>query len=150
MKIALGADHRGFQLKEQIKEYLASRDFELEDFGTKSEDSVDYPDYAFKVAESVAGRRADVGIIVCFTGVGMSIAANKVRGIRAALCVDENTASYARAHNDANVLVLSSGLTDPSTAIKIIDTWLAQGFEGGRHRQRINKISAYEDTSNRD
>jgi ribose 5-phosphate isomerase B len=149
MKIALGADHRGFQLKEQIREYLEEKGVEIKDFGTTSEESVDYPDFAFKVAESVARRQSDIGIIICFTGIGMSIAANKVRGIRAALCVDEDMASYARAHNDANVLVLSSGMTDPSTALTIIETWLEQDFEGGRHRQRINKISAYEDSAYR-
>jgi len=149
MKIALGADHRGFELKEKIKDYLKNKSIECHDFGTVSNSSTDYPDFAFKVAENVAARRFDSGIISCFTGIGMAIAANKVKGVRAALCLDESMAVYARAHSDANVLVLSAGLTDFSTVQKIVDTWLKQKFEGGRHQKRIDKITAYENSSDR-
>ncbi len=148
MKIALGADHRGFELKEKVKDYLQRKGIEFHDFGTVSNSAVDYPDFAFKVGESVAHKKFDYGIIICYTGIGMSIAANKVKGIRAALCLDDKMAYYARAHNDANILVLSAKLCDFEHVYKsIIDCWLTQNFEGERHRRRIEKISNYENST---
>ena len=150
MKIAIGADHRGFELKEKIKSYLKKKGFEYHDFGTISNSSVDYPDFANKVAESVADKHFDSGIIICYTGIGMSIAANKVKGIRAALCLDDLMAYYARAHNDANVLVLSAKFCDLEHIYrKIIDRWFSEKFEGERHIRRIGKISNYEDSTYR-
>ncbi len=144
MKISLGADHRGFELKEKLKEYLSGQGHEVIDFGTASTESVDYPDFGFKVAESVARGEADFGVLVCWTGNGMNIAANKVKGVRSALCLNDEMATLARAHNDANVLALASCFVSESTAKKILDVWLATDFEGGRHARRLEKITGYE------
>ncbi len=144
MKISLGADHRGFELKEKLKEYLSGQGHELIDFGTTSTESVDYPDFGFKVAESVAKGEADFGVLVCWTGNGMNIAANKVKGVRSALCLNDEMATLARAHNDANVLALASCFVSESTAKKIMDVWLATDFEGGRHARRLDKITSRE------
>jgi ribose 5-phosphate isomerase B len=143
MKIALGADHRGFELKEKIKKYLMDLGHQVTDFGTHSTESVDYPDFGFKVAESVAKEEADFGITVCWTGNGMNIVANKVKGIRSALCLNEEMASLARAHNNANVLALSSKFVSEEKAKKIVDVFLRTEFEGGRHARRLEKIEDF-------
>jgi ribose 5-phosphate isomerase B len=144
MKIALGADHRGFELKEKVKKYLTELGHQVTDFGTDSTESVDYPDFGFKVAESVAKGEVDFGITVCWTGNGMNISANKVKGIRSALCLDEEMAMLARAHNDANVLALASNFVWEEMAKKILDVWLTTEFEGGRHTRRLEKITQHE------
>ncbi len=142
IKIALGADHAGLELKEKVREYLVSRGYEVEDHGTNSPQSVDYPDYAEKVAARVAAKEVGFGVLVCGTGLGVAMAANKVPGIRAAPCNDTISARLAREHNDANVLTLGGRLTDEATARKILDTWLATPFAGGRHERRVEKIAA--------
>jgi ribose 5-phosphate isomerase B len=144
MKIALGADHRGFELKEKVKKYLTELGHQVTDFGTDSTASVDYPDFGFRVAESVARGEVDFGITVCWTGNGMNIAANKVKGIRSALCLDEEMAMLARAHNDANVLALASNFVWEEMAKKILDVWLTTEFEGGRHVKRLEKIAKHD------
>jgi ribose 5-phosphate isomerase B len=148
MKISLGADHKGFELKEKIKKYLTDLGHQVTDFGTNSIQSVDYPDFGLKVAESVAKGESDFGITVCWTGNGMNIVANKVKGIRSALCLNEEMASLARAHNDANVLALSSKFVSEELAKRILDVWLSTEFEGGRHKRRIDKIIAFEKMTN--
>ncbi len=137
---ALGADHGGFELKEALKEHLASQGVTLADFGTHSTLSTDYPDYAQAVAQNVIGQKAELGLLCCTTGVGMCMAANKVPGIRAALVVDEQMAQLARKHNNANVLCLGGKITAPGLAKKIVDAFLSAHFEGGRHERRINKM----------
>ena len=144
MKIAIGADHRGFELKEEIKQYLLTLGHQVTDFGTSSTESVDYPDFGFKVAESVAKNEADFGIAICWTGNGINIAANKVKGVISALCLNEEMASFARSHNDANVLALSSKYVSSDLAAKIVDVWLSTKFEGGRHARRLEKIRNHE------
>jgi len=144
MKISLGADHKGFELKEKIKKYLSDLGHQVKDFGTYSTQSVDYPDFGFKVAESVAKGESDFGIVFCWTGNGMNIVANKVKGIRSALCLNEEMAMLARAHNNANVLSLASKFVSEDQAKKIVDVWLSTEFEGGRHKPRIDKIKGYE------
>ncbi len=140
VSVALGADHAGFALKEEVRQHLSRSKITFVDFGTPTPDSCDYTDFAQAVAESVARGQADFGILACTTGIGMSIAANKVPGIRAAVVNDEETASLARRHNDANVLCLASRTTSPVAAAKIIDAFLAARFEGGRHERRVRKI----------
>ncbi len=142
LRIAVGSDHAGFPLKEKVREYLVSRGYEVEDHGTESAESVDYPDYAEKVATRVAAKEVNFGVVVCGTGVGVAISANKVPGIRAAPCNDTLTARMAREHNDANVLTLGGRVVDESTARKILDVWLATPFAGGRHQRRVDKIAA--------
>jgi ribose 5-phosphate isomerase B len=144
MKIALGSDHAGFELKEKIRQKLQSQGIEIDDRGTQSPDSCDYPDYAQAVADQVAAHGADFGILVCGTGIGMSIAANKVPGIRAARVVTESDAGLAREHNDANVLTLGARVTGDEEAFKIIDKWLATPFARGRHGRRVDKVMAIE------
>ncbi|MFQ6002618.1 MAG: ribose 5-phosphate isomerase B [Candidatus Zixiibacteriota bacterium] len=144
MKISLGADHRGFELKEKIKKYLKDLGHEVTDFGTHSTQSVDYPDFGFKVAESVAKEKSDFGITFCWTGNGMNIVANKVKGIRSALCINEEMARLARSHNNANVLALASKFVSEEQAKKILTVWLSTEFEGGRHIPRLEKIKTYE------
>ncbi len=139
-KIALGADHGGFELKEVLKKYLQERGVTITDFGTHSLESTDYPDYAQLVANSVVDRKAEIGVLVCTTGIGMSITANKVPGIRAAMVCDPEAASLTRRHNDANVLCLSGRFTSPDQAKKILDNFLNSQFEGGRHERRVNKM----------
>lgn len=142
VKIALGSDHAGFALKEKVREYLVSKGYDVKDHGPRSAESVDYPDYAEKVAERVAAREATYGVLVCGTGLGMAISANKVPGIRATPCADTLSARLAREHNDANVLTLGGRLLDEATAQKILDTWLSTPFAGGRHERRVQKIDA--------
>ena len=141
-KIAVGADHAGFALKEKVREYLSSKGYEVEDEGTDSPGSVDYPDYAEKVAARVATQEAKFGVLMCGTGLGMAISANKVPGIRAATCNDTLSAHFARSHNNANVLTMGGRLVDEATAQKILDTWLSTEFQGGRHERRVEKIGA--------
>ena len=142
MKIALASDHAGFELKEAIKKYIVSH--EIVDFGTFSEESMDYPDTGFQAAESVASGECDRGILICGSGIGMSIVANKVKGVRAALCLTTEFAKLARNHNDANILVLPGRFISHHLAGEIIRVWLSADFEGGRHRRRLEKIKEYE------
>jgi ribose 5-phosphate isomerase B len=139
-KIAIGADHAGFHAKEVIKRFLAAQGFEMEDVGAASEESVDYPDYARQVAERVAAGRAQVGILLCGTGIGMSITANKVPGVRAALAHDIMTAHMAREHNDANVLTIGARVVPEEQTIAIVREFLNTSFAGGRHQRRVDKI----------
>jgi len=141
MKIALGADHAGFELKEKIKEYLLKKGgIEVIDKGTNSKESVDYPKYGHAVANAVVSKEVDFGILVCTTGVGISIAANKIKGVRAALCTNEFMARMARSHNDANVLALGQRVIGLDHALAIIDVFLETPFEGGRHERRVKLI----------
>ena len=140
MKIALASDHAGFAEKERIKSFLTDLGLEVSDLGTSSEASVDYPDYARKVAEEVAGGRADQGVLVCGSGTGMAITANKVPGVRAAVAWSEETARLARQHNDANVLAIGARTTPPGDIPKIVSAWFSTEFEGGRHADRVRKI----------
>jgi ribose 5-phosphate isomerase B len=142
--IALGADHAGWQLKEEIKAWLLERNVELLDFGTHSPDSVDYPDYAAQVGEAVAAGKAARGVLVCGTGIGMAMAANKVPGVRAAFCPDLFTARMSREHNDANVLALGGRLTSGEVALEIVEMWLRAEFQGGRHARRVGKLTELE------
>lgn len=144
IKVAIGSDHAGFALKESVREHLQGLGYEVEDCGTHSTDPADYPDYARKVAERVAGRAVDTGIVVCGTGLGVAIAANKVPGIRAATCNNTLLARFARAHNDANVLAMGGRIVDRAQAEKILDTWFSTPFAGGRHEERVEKITAIE------
>ena len=140
MKIALAADHGGFALKETIKEYLRSRGIKIVDLGTHSEESVDYPIYGKACAEAVASGKADRGIVCCGTGIGISIAANKVKGIRCGLCTSVEMAEMTRKHNNANMLAMGGRTTDPDLAIEITKTWLDTEFEGGRHKRRTDML----------
>lgn len=141
MIIALGADHAGYLLKEKIKKYLTEKKLEFKDYGTFKLDSCDYPEFGYKVSQAVVTQEVNVGILICGTGIGMSITANKIKGIRAALATDVETAQLSRLHNDANVLCLSGRKLEEEQAIKIVETWLNTSFEGGRHEGRINLIS---------
>ena len=144
MKIAIGSDHRGYNLKQKIMEYLPGMGHTFQDFGCLSTDSVDYPDIAIKVAENVALGEFESGILICGTGLGMSIAANKVKGVRAALCYDALAASRARKHNNANVLCLKGEDVDSNSSLEIVRIFLSTDFEGGRHARRIEKITILE------
>ncbi len=141
MKLAIGADHAGYYLKEQVKEFLKSKNIDFKDYGTFKIESCDYPEYAYKVGQAIVNGEADLGILICGTGIGMSITANKIKGIRAALVYDEQTAKLSRQHNDANVLCMGGRLTPEEEAKKIVDVWLNTSFEGGRHEKRIKLIS---------
>jgi len=143
-RIAIGCDHRGFALKEQIMPFLQDTGHSYQDFGCYNTTPVDYPDIAQKVGEAVVSGDFDQGILICHTGIGMSIAANKIRGIMAALCCDVFAAQRARQHNDANVLCLRGENIDTKSALEIVKTFLATDFEGGRHIQRVNKIKVLE------
>jgi len=144
MKVALAADHAGFEEKEKIKATLDSLGVEYDDMGTNSPDSVDYPDYARKVAEAVSRGDYEQGLLVCGSGTGMAIAANKVHGVRAAVAWNEETASLARRHNNANVLSLAARITPGAEIPKILEAWFSSDFEGGRHATRVDKISELE------
>ncbi len=144
VKIGIGSDHGGFELKEEIKKYLLSKGIEFVDYGTNSPSSVDYPDYGRRVAEGVVGNEVDRGIVICGTGIGISIAANKVKGIRCALCSDSYSARMSREHNNANILALGARVLGVGLALDIVNTWLNSEFEGGRHAIRVNKISDIE------
>ena len=149
MKIALGSDHGGYSLKNEIMEYLSSNGYEIKDFGTYTKESCDYPDYAEKVAKAVASKEFDLGILICGTGIGMSIVANKVPGIRAALCSDTFSAHATREHNNANILALGERIVGPGLALDIVKTFLDAKFQGERHERRLNKISAIEKEYNK-
>ena len=144
MSIALGSDHAGFQLKEDVKRYLDERHLPYIDFGTDSDASVDYPEYAGRVARAVASGQCDRGILVCRTGIGMSIAANKVRGIRAAAVCDLESARLSRSHNDANVLTLAGQAMASHLAREIVRVFLETSFAGGRHQRRVDAIARLE------
>ena len=143
-RIALGSDHAGFLVKEVIRKYLEAAGYAVDDQGTSSEESVDYPDFGKAVGERVASKQADLGIAVCGSGIGISIAANKVPGIRAALAHDVNTARLAREHNDANVLALGGRIVTESAAVEMVQTFLTTSYLGGRHQRRVDKITAIE------
>jgi ribose 5-phosphate isomerase B len=142
MKFYIGTDHAGIELKDWTVELLRSKGHEVEDFGPYTKDRVDYPDYAHKVATAVLEDSESQGILICGSGIGMSMAANRHAGIRAALCHDAYTAMVAREHNDANILCFGERIVGKGVAESIIDAWLANGFEGGRHVQRVKKIEA--------
>jgi ribose 5-phosphate isomerase B len=144
MNIAIGADHAGYELKEKLKHFLGERGADVRDVGTDSTESVDYPDYARMVGEEVAAKKADFGILVCGSGIGMAIAANKVPGVRAANVTSENEAQLSREHNDANVLAMGARVVDEAKAFRIVEAWLRTAFAGGRHRQRVEKIAQIE------
>ncbi|MFQ5805994.1 MAG: ribose 5-phosphate isomerase B [Phycisphaerae bacterium] len=144
MKISIGSDHRGYEAKERIKALVQEQGITVIDHGTDSRESCDYPDKGLAVARDVAEGRADRGILFCGSGVGMSITANKVAGVRAALCHDELTAQLSRRHNNANVLCLPADLVGDALMRSMVRTWLQTEFEGGRHSRRVNKIEAYE------
>lgn len=145
MKIVLGSDHAGFNLKEKIKKYLKEQDFLFDDLGTYSTDPVDYPDITLKVAKSVAKGEYTRGIIICGTGIGTAIAANKVPGIRAALCHDPVSSSFSRTHNDANILTLGERIIGPNLALEIVRIFLTTEFSRGRHIRRVEKIKKIEE-----
>ena len=144
MKIAIGSDHGGFKLKQQIIEFLKKKKYKLKDFGTYSKRSCDYPEIAYKVAQSVSKESFDRGILICKTGIGNCITANKVKGIRAALCYNVKAARLSREHNDSNVLVLGALFSNVVKAKKMINVWLNTEFEGGRHLRRIKQIERIE------
>lgn len=140
MRVAIGADHAGFALKQHLLQWLESAGHQPSDLGTDGEESVDYPDFGRKVARAVVTGAADAGVVICGTGIGISIAANKVAGVRAARCLSEYDARYARAHNDANVLALGARVTGVGLAEAIVSTFLETGFEGGRHARRVDRM----------
>jgi ribose 5-phosphate isomerase B len=144
MKIAVGSDHAGLALKEEVKKVLSEAGAQVEDLGTHSAEPVDYPDPALAVAEAVACGRAQMGVLICGTGIGMSITANKIPGVRAALCHDAYTARLAREHNDANVLCLGGRVLGAGVAGDLVRVWLEARFAGGRHTRRVDKIRALE------
>lgn len=142
--IAIGSDHGGFKLKEEIKKYLEEMDIEYKDFGTSSEERTDYPIYAKKVANSIQKKECDKGILLCKSGCGMAIVANKFRGIRAGLVINEDEAKFAKADDDINIITISGNNTSKEEAIKIIRMWLATEFKGGRYQDRIEMINSIE------
>jgi len=144
VKVAISSDHGGNNLRKEIMALLDELNIEYEDFGPKTDDSVDYPDYALPVAEGVASGKFDRGILICGTGIGMSIAANKVKGIRCALVHDVYSAKATRCHNDSNVLAMGERVIGPGLAREIVKTWLNTDFEGGRHERRVKKIAELE------
>lgn len=146
MKIAMASDHAGFRLKEALKTFLAEKGHTVTDFGTDNETSVDYPDFGIKAARAVANGACETGILVCYTGIGMSIIANKVKGIRAALCHNQLTVEMSRRHNNANVLCLGARIVPEELAKELAELWLSTPFEGDRHLRRTNKIADYEKT----
>lgn len=144
MKVALGSDHGGFFLKKDIVKHLEDKGVEVMDFGTYTEASCDYPDFGEKVGEEVAAKNYDFGILICGTGIGISISANKVPGIRAALCSDTFSAHACREHNDANILALGARVVGPGLALDIVDSFLDAKFQAGRHKRRVDKITEIE------
>ena len=141
MKVVIGADHAGYLLKESIKKYLNSKEISFIDRGTFKEESVDYPEFAYKVGNSILKEAADMGILICGTGIGMSISANKTKNIRAALVYNKKTAELSRLHNNANVLCMGSRMTKIDDALEFVEIWLNTSFEGGRHEKRISLIN---------
>lgn len=144
MKIAMGSDHGGFALKQHLKTYLENKGCLVEDCGTDSTQSCDYPDFGRLAAEAMASGRCERGIVICTTGIGISISANKVRGIRCALCSEPLSAEMTRRHNDANMLALGGGMIGPNMAERIVDVFLSTAFEGGRHQRRVDKVMSIE------
>lgn len=140
MKIALASDHGGFELKEKLKKYLLDRNYDVVDLGTHSEESVDYPEYGRKCAEAVASEQVDRGVVVCGSGIGISIAANRIAKARCALCTSVEMARLSRQHNDANMIAMGGRLTSEELAYQMLDTWLNTEFEGGRHQRRVNAL----------
>jgi ribose 5-phosphate isomerase B len=145
MKIAIGSDHAGFRLKEKIKEFLRSKGYEVLDFGTNSTESTHYPIFAKEVARAIQRREADFGILICGSGIGMCITANKFKGIRAALCLNEYMARMSRRHNNANILCLGDRVLGEELALSIVSAWLSEEFEGGRHQKRLELIQEIEE-----
>ena len=145
MKVGLGSDHGGFKLKEQVKAHLEGQGIECVDYGTNSEDSVDYPKYGEKVGKAVVGGECDKGIVICGTGIGISISANKVKGVICALCSDTFSARMTRMHNDSNMLAMGERVVGTGLALDIVDIWLKTEFEGGRHATRVEKMKAIEE-----
>ena len=143
--IIIGSDHGGYKLKEEIKKYFEEKEIKYKDLGTYEEESVDYPDIASKVSQEVQKNRENQGILICRSGIGMSIVANKFKGIRCALCHNEYTAKYSRLHNNSNILAMGADDVDINEAIRILRMWLATNFEGGRHEERIKLIEEIED-----
>ena len=141
MKIAIASDHGGYQMKEEIKKYLEGRNIEVVDLGTNSEESVDYPIYGKACGEAVMSGKADRGIVCCGTGIGISIAANKVKGIRCGLCTSVEMAHLTKQHNNANMIALGGRTTSPALALAIVDEWLDTDFEGGRHQRRVDMLN---------
>ena len=140
LKIAIASYHGGFALKEKIKEHLLKRGFSVEDLGTYSEESVDYPVYGKACGEAVASGKANLGVVICGTGIGISIAANKIKGIRCGLCTSVEMAHLTKQHNNANILALGGRTTDVDLAVKIVDEWLDTEYEGGRHQRRVEML----------
>jgi ribose 5-phosphate isomerase B len=143
--IVIGSDHGGLEMKEAVKASLASRGMDVDDYGTDNGDSVDYPDFAEKVAAAISRGEVDLGILVCGTGIGMSIVANKFPGVRAALATDEFMAQMAKEHNNANILVLGGRVLSKELATKMVNVWLDTAYEGGRHQRRLDKIDQVEE-----
>ena len=139
-KICISSDHAGFKLKESIKDFLINKNISIIDLGPINEDSVDYPDYAKKVSNRVKSKRSDIGILVCGSGTGMAMSANKIKGIRAAVCYNLRSTRLSRQHNDANIISIGSRLTKKNTALKLVSVFLKTKFEGGRHLRRVKKI----------
>ena len=142
--IALGSDHGGYALKQHVKSYLTEKGIPYRDFGCDSTDSCDYPDFGSAAARAVADGTCEKGIVICTTGIGISIAANKVKGVRCALCSDPLSAEMTRRHNDANMLAMGAGMVGPNLALRMVEVFLATEFEGGRHQRRVDKITALE------
>lgn len=141
MKLAIGSDHAGYLLKEKIKEFLKKEDIQFTDYGTFKEESTDYPEYAYKVGNSINNHEADMGVLICGTGLGMCISANKIKGIRAALVYNEDTAQLSRQHNNSNVICFGARTMEDKKVVDLLKLWLNTSFEGGRHEQRIELIN---------
>ena len=142
--IAIASDHGGYALKEAVKAHLLQKGYQVRDFGTDSQESCDYPDYAAPAARAVAAGECERGILICTTGIGVSMVANKISGIRCGLCSDTLSAALTRQHNNTNVLALGAGIIGQNLALAIVDTWLTTQFEGGRHQRRVDKVMALE------
>ena len=149
MKIAIGSDHGGLTLKKEVIKHLEKKNIEVKDYGTYTEDSCDYPDFAEKVSEAVVAKEYDYGILICGTGIGISISANKIPGVRAALCNDTFSAHATREHNNANILAMGERVVGTGLALDIVDAFLGSTFEGGRHENRVNKIMEIEKKYNK-
>jgi len=149
MKIAIGSDHGGLRLKKEVIKHLEKKSIEVKDYGTYTKDSCDYPDFAEKVSEAVVAKEYDYGILICGTGIGISISANKIPGVRAALCNDTFSAHATREHNNANILAMGERVVGTGLALDIVDAFLGSTFEGGRHENRVNKIMEIEKKYNK-
>ena len=139
-KISLSSDHAGYKLKEKVKKYLLKKNFKVIDLGPKNNESVDYPDYAKRVARSISSKKSNLGILICGSGTGMAMSANKFKKIRAAVCYNIDSTRLSRKHNNANIIALGSRLTKTSTALKLVNIFLSTKFEGGRHLRRVKKV----------